>query len=292
MTFTLAAFLIVLGTSLGWSVLDLLRKVLVRAISPVALLFLLALAQSLVFVVWVALDPGARLTGAYWLPALGSIAFNVVANVAFIKALSLAPLSLTVPLLSLTPALAALTAVPLVGELPSPLQAAGIGLVVAGALYLHLEDDNTSLAALVRALRRSRGTQLMVLVAVGWSVAIPLDKLALAASSGSVHALGLSFGVALGALAILVARRQLGDLRAALRVPGPLAAAFAVSAVSTALQLLALLVAWVSLVETFKRAVGNMMSVVFGRWIFDEPVTGHKVAAVGLMIAGVVLIST
>lgn len=291
MTLTLIALLVVLGTSLGWSILDLLRKMLVGTVRPVALLFLMTIAQSAVFVVWVTLDSGAHLTSGYWLPALGSVALNVVANVAFIEALALAPLSLTIPLLSLTPALAALAAVPLVEELPSPLQTSGILMVVAGALYLSLDGDRTSLANLWRALRRQRGTQLMVVVAVAWSLAIPLDKLALKQSSISVHSLGLTFGVALGCLAILLARRQLGDLAAVRRVPGLFAASLAVSSVATALQLVALTMAWVSLVETFKRGFGNLTSIVFGRAFFGEPVTAPKLVAVGLMVAGVVLIA-
>ncbi len=291
MTLTFIVFLVVLGTSLGWSVLDLLRKMLVGTIRPVALLFLMTIAQSAVFAVWVAADSGAHLEAGYWLPALGSVALNVIANVAFIEALALAPLSLTIPLLSLTPALAALAAVPLVGELPSPIQTFGILLVVAGALYLSLEGDRTSLANLWRALARQRGTQLMCLVAVTWSLAIPLDKLALREASTSVHSLGLTFGVALGCLVILLARRELGELAAVRRVPGLFAASLAVSSVALALQLMALTMAWVSLVETVKRGFGNVMSVVFGRAFFGEPVTRPKLVAVGLMVTGVVLIA-
>ena len=291
MTLTLIAFLVILGTSLGWSVLDLLRKMLVGTVRPVALLFLMTIAQSAIFVVWVAADSGAHLEPGYWVPALGSVALNVIANVAFIEALALAPLSLTIPLLSLTPALAALAAVPLVGELPSPVQTFGILMVVAGALYLSLEGDHTSLANLWRALRRQRGTQLMCLVAVAWSLAIPLDKLALRQASTSVHSLLLTFGVSLGCLAILLARGEIGDLVAVRRVRGLFAASFAVSSLATALQLLALTMAWVSLVETFKRGFGNLAAIVFGRAFFGEPVTRPKMVAVGLMVTGVVLIA-
>lgn len=291
MTVSALALAAVIGTSLGWSVLDLLRKLLVRTLSPVALLFLLTLAQSLLFAVWVWLDAEARLGPGYWLPALGSVALNVVANVAFIQALSLAPLSLTIPLLSLTPALATLVSVVLVGELPSAPQILGILLVVVGALILHLDEGWRSLSALGRALGRNRGSQLMLLVAVMWSTAIPLDKLAVGASSSSVHALGLSLGVALGSLAILLVRGRLGEVRAVVRVPGLFLASLAVSAVSLALLLVALTVAWVSFVETLKRVIGNLLSVAFGRWFFGEAVTVQKLAAVTLMIAGVVLVS-
>lgn len=288
MTLSLAALFVILGTSFSWAALDLLRKLLVRTIRPVALLVLLSLAQTAVFAVWVAVDAGARITAAYWWPALGSVALNIVANVAFIEALRRAPLSLTIPLLSLTPALATLLAVPLVGEVPTFLQGLGVALVVAGALALNL--DGTTIAGLGRALAHQRGTQLMVVVAVGWSLASPLDKLALAAATSSVHSFGVSLGVALGSLAILAVRRQLGDLRAAARAPALTAAALAVAVVGLAFNFLALTMAWVALVETFKRAIGNLTSVVLGRAFFGEPVTAVKVAAVCAMALGVGLI--
>lgn len=122
MTLSLTALAVVVGTSFGWATLDLLRKLLVREMRPVALLFLLTAVQASAFAVWVAVDDGARLTAAYWWPALGSVALNVVANVAFIEALHRSPLSLTIPLLSLTPALTTLLSVPLVGEVPSLVQ--------------------------------------------------------------------------------------------------------------------------------------------------------------------------
>lgn len=291
MSLSLFAFVVILGTSLGWSILDLLRKLMLGTLRPVALICLLTSAQSLGFAVWVALDVDTMPESAYWLPAAGSILLNVVANIAFVEALAMAPLSLTIPLLSLTPAMAALVAIPVVGELPSVLQALGILLVVAGALYLNLDDGMTSLSALGRALKEHRGSQLMVLVALMWSASIPLDKVALAAAPSPVHALVLSLGVALSSFIVLLLRGQVGDLKAVGRIRGLFTASLLVSASALALQLTALTLAWVGLIETFKRVIGNLMALVLGRMFFKEAITVHKIAAVVLMILGVVLIS-
>lgn len=288
---SLAAFLVVLGTGLGWSALDLLRKLLVRDIRPTALVFLLTVAQTIVFIPWVLLDDAAHLETGYWLPALASVALNVVANVAMIQALSIAPLSLTIPLLSLTPALATLLAWPLLGEHLGIVPGTGVALVVVGAFLLNLDGEGRStLQGLLRALREKRGTQLMALTALGWSLSLPLDKMALQASSSSVHALGLSLGVALGTLGVLVVRGELGSLLAVRKKPGLLAAGFAVSAVTTALQLIAIQMVLVGLVETVKRAVGNLAALLVGRAVFDEAITVRKVVAAVVMAAGVALI--
>lgn len=62
------------------------------------------------------------------------------------------------------------------------------------------------------------------------------------------------------------------------------------SAVALVLQLMALTMAWVSVVETCKRAVGNLASVVLGRRFFGEPITLVKIVAVSAMALGVALI--
>ena len=53
-----------------------------------------------------------------------------------LRGMRLAPLSVAVPLLSLTPAFTALAAIPLLGERPSPSDFTGILLVVSGAIIL------------------------------------------------------------------------------------------------------------------------------------------------------------
>jgi uncharacterized membrane protein len=139
MTLAPGALAVTLGTSLAWSGFDSLRKALVRQLAPLPLLFLLTAASLPVLGLWALWDGRmglAALTPAYLAPALASIALNVISNLAFVEALRRAPLSATVPLLSLTPVFSALVAIPLLGELPTPLTALGILLVVVGTFWL------------------------------------------------------------------------------------------------------------------------------------------------------------
>jgi multidrug transporter EmrE-like cation transporter len=64
---------------------------------------------------------------------------------------------------------------------------------------------------------------------------------------------------------------------------------FAVAAL--ALQMVALQWLWVAVLETLKRAFGVLGSVAFGRAFFLEPITGRKLVAGGLMIAGTTLLA-
>lgn len=251
----------------------------------------LVAGQAPPFAVWAAVDGGFAYGVGYWAPALGSVAVNFVANLAFIHAFRVAPISLAIPLLSLTPVATALLSVPMLGELPTAVEWAGIALVVAGAVLLNLRAGReASFGRLLRAAARNRGVQLMLVVVLCWSLTPPLDKLALAHSTPAAHGFVLCAGVALAVLALLVAQRRAGEVRQVARAPAVYLVAVAVSVAGLALQLFAYRLVYVAFVETFKRGLGNAMALVYGRFVFAERVGWAEVAAVTLMAAGVALI--
>ena len=63
-----------------------------------------------------------------------------------------------------------------------------------------------------------------------------------------------------------------------------------VGALALALTLIAMTMVWVSLIETAKRAIGNVMAVILGRVAFGEAITRRKLIAVLVMASGVVLV--
>lgn len=278
---------LVLACSVAWSVLDLLRKRLMGAEIPAtALLVLLAAGQLPVLAAWAATHAGHHFDSGYFLPGLGAVALNVFANLAFLEAMRIAPLSLTVPLLSLTPVFTTLLAAPILGQVPTTRQVAGILLVVAGAFLLQ-PPAAAGGAGRWRRMLQERGSLLMLGVALAWSLSMPLDRLALSSASPPIHALALNGGVALAALALLAARRRVGDLAAVRRRPGLMAVTLLVAAAAVGLQLLAILEVPVGLVETVKRGLGSTLALLLGRLVFGEPITTRSVVAVTVMSAGV-----
>lgn len=254
-------------------------------------MLMLTAGQAPLFAAWAALDGGFAYGGGYWAPALGSVALNVVANLAFIHAFRVAPISLAVPLLSLTPVVTALLAIPLLGELPTAAQGLGIAMVVAGALVLNLRGGReSSFPALLRALAHDRGLHLMLIVVLCWSLTPPLDKLAMQHAAPAAHGFVLCAGVAVAVLVVLLAQRRVGEVRQVARAPWIYLLAIAVSVAGLALQLFAYRLVYVALVETLKRGLGNAMALVYGRFVFAERVGRAQVAAVALMAAGVALI--
>lgn len=284
------ALLLVVASSLGWAGFDVLRKLLVREIPPVALVFLLTVASAPLFAAWMVAEGATRITAGYWPPALGSVVLNILANLLFLQGMRIAPMSVTVPLLSLTPVFATVLAIPLLGEKPSFQAVMGILLVIAGALWLNWQPHSQESAGDPRG--KVRGAVMVTLTALFWSLTIPLDKLAVERATAQLHGTVLNGGVALGVLLVLLAQRRFGDLTHLRRVPGAFGLALVVSVLALALQLLALPLAFVGTIETLKRGIGNFMALVSGSIFFQERVTVPKVLAVALMAVGVGLILT
>src|ERR1700712_5639303 len=103
MSFLAGPLLILFVASLASSGFDLSRKLLVRHLAPVPMVVLLAFASIPLFGAMVVAEGRATVAPGYYAPALGSVLLNIVANFTFLQAVRISPLSVTVPLLSLTP---------------------------------------------------------------------------------------------------------------------------------------------------------------------------------------------
>lgn len=280
LTFTVAC-------SLGWVGLDASRKALVRDVDPLPLLVLLTLGQLPLFLAWAFTDPVWITSTDYALPGAASVILNLLANVLYLHAVRVSPLSLTVPLLSFVPVFAVVAANPLLGQLPNWSQIAGIAFVVLGALALNAgRAPDRGPLGLVRALLRERGSLPMLGTALCWSLTIVADKLATDHASYAAHGVVLNAGIGGVGVAWLAVRRDLGKLGSVRRVwkPGLLAIGFAT--VGLGGQLVAVQHMLVALVEALKRAIGLVGSVTVGRLMFGEPITTAKIVAVVLMAAG------
>jgi drug/metabolite transporter (DMT)-like permease len=294
MSIALGPLLLLLAMGLASSGFDLFRKLLVRHLAPVPMVVLLALASVPLFGGLLVLQGGVTVSAGYWLPAVGSVVLNLVANLTFLQAVRISPLSVTVPLLSLTPVFTTLLGFLLLGERPSNAAVLGIVMVVAGAFWLNLSRGDApggdSAQPFWRAAAAQPGAWLMAGTALLMSCTIPLDKLAVGHANPPFHGLVLCAGIALGSLGVLVAQGRLGELAGIRQGWGPFLLALVSSTLALGLQLVALKLVLVSVVETVKRGVGNLMAVVLGRAVFGEAVTLSKLGAAALMAAGVALI--
>jgi drug/metabolite transporter (DMT)-like permease len=283
----LPAFAAIAVASLGWAALDALRKALTAHVRPVPLAALLAAGQLPLFATWVFLSGETRVAAGYVLPGAATIALNVAANLLFLHAVHVSPLSATIPFRSFTPVFATAFSAVVLGERPDPSDLAGIVLVVLGGLFVNLRWDGAARSA---ALLREPGSLMMTGVALLWSLTSVLDKRALAFAGVPTHAAIQCGGVALVLLLVLAARGRLADLRVRAPARGRLAFALVAAGVGLSFQFLALRLTLVGLVEALKRSIGMLFAVGVGRLAFGEPLTAGKIAGVILMSTGVALI--
>lgn len=280
MTSTLA-FQLAAAAALGWALYDVARRALATHLTAWVLVAATTLGALPPLLAWALVAGDWRISAAYWAPGLASVALNVAANFCYFRAFQMAPISVTLPMLSFTPLFASLLGALFLGETIDARAATGAALVVLGGLALGLRSGG---------LRFEPGSAMMLVVALLWSATLLLDKRAMALTSLQIHALVLNAGVAVGGLIALALVGRVGELRAVGGHWGGLAVAVAIGASALALQLYALRELPVGIVETVKRGVGGLSAVLLGRLLYAEAITLRKLAAVAMMAVGVALI--
>ena len=216
------AFAFALCSSLSWAGLDATRKLLSTQVSAVALVTVLSAGQIPIYLAWWAADPGTIQSVDYVGPALIEIALNVAANLLFVRAVEVSPLSVTIPFLSFTPVFATAIAIPLLAEFPNPVQYGGIAAVVVGALILGAGEamrQGRGPFGIVAALVQERGALYMLAVAFFWACTIAIDKAAMKYAALPVHALIQNGAVGVLLFFYLLARGRAAELGAVRKRP-------------------------------------------------------------------------
>lgn len=273
-----------LGAAFAFTGFDVTRKQVSQHIGAFALAAWLALGSLPFLGAW-ALYTGIVWSPAWWGPGLGAVALQGGANLIFLVALKIAPLSRTVPFLALTPVLSAGGAWAILGETPSVQGLVGMVLVTAGAFALALERAPGD-----AGFRFEKGSLLAVLVATMWATGAVVDKAALEAANPPTHAFLTTAGMmGLGTVATVALQGPRAMRLPRVALPRLLASCF-FGAAAMGLQLSALTFIQVSAVETVKRGVGGFAALVLGRVAFGETIHLRAVLAVAVMTIGTLLV--
>ena len=122
--------------SLAFAGLDATRKELLRTYSPLSLLAVLSLCQSILYGVWVWADGWAISWSEYAWVLAALVILQTAANLLLMKALEISELGRVIPFLSLTPVLTGLSGMLGLDQQPEAEQWVGIGLVTIGSVGL------------------------------------------------------------------------------------------------------------------------------------------------------------
>jgi drug/metabolite transporter (DMT)-like permease len=269
----------------------LTKRALVRSNEYLAAWFRLLFSLPLLLLIWTAV-PTPKLDSAFYSAFTLSLPLEMAAMILYVKALKVSPLSLTLPFLSLTPVLLIVVSYLILGEKVSLQGSVGIAVLAAGGYTLHIHEIRNGLWMPFRAIRREKGSMLMIAVAVIFSVTATLGKMAIEHSSplffGITYFCALTFLFA--PIALWMGRHEMkqfiftGQYKR-LFLPG-LLYSIMIASHMTALNLTK--VAYMISVKRTSLVIG----VLYGYFLFRETNIGERVFGALLMLTGFILIVT
>lgn len=124
-----------------------------------------------------------NLTKEFWFALLIGGGLNAICTILYMKAIKQSALSLTVPLVALTPMFLLLTSPYMVGEFPEVNGVLGIALIVIGSYVLNFNAAARGYFAPFQALLQEPGPRLMLITAFLWSITANCDKIGIQNSS-------------------------------------------------------------------------------------------------------------
>tara|TARA_B100000530_G_C15831597_1_gene437651 strand:+ start:104 stop:964 length:861 start_codon:yes stop_codon:yes gene_type:complete len=273
-----------------WAAFDLTRKLTLEKINSINLLLIFTLAQCLLFSIWLFYDDFSIDLKQYLLPGLILIFIGLLSAILFLKAIKQSDLSLTIPLLSLSPMFSSIFSLFFLNEKLSNIQYSGVFLIIFGTLVLY--SKKLSLNEILKSFKiilNNNSAKLMIIVSIIWSLTPVLDKLCLKNSSINIHGLIQSFGMVI-ALAFLLKKNSKAEIRSIKKNWQIILLTISMGTIATILQFYAILSSYVPIMESIKRSVGQLSSVFLGKLFFNEEVTKPKVMGVIILSIGVYFI--
>lgn len=239
-----------------------------------------------------------EIQSGFWLALLVGGSLNILAFTLYVRALKLADLSLTVPLVTLTPLFLLVTSPLLVAEWPTVADAVGVLLLVVGSYVLNLTAEPVSSSAGAKrnaiapllAMAQNPGSRLMLCVAFIWSITSNFDKIGVVNSSPLLWAIALFSVIAAGMVPFVFLRPTSRGLPPLLSQWKLLAITGGFNAVGITFQMLALPLAPVAQVIAVKR-MSALLSVLLGHFFFGEKGLSARLLGAGIMVAGVAIMA-
>ena len=280
------SILICIISAFFWAAFDLTRKLSLQKISSVSLLLIFTLGQTLIFGSWVFYEDPFLNVKSYIIPGLALIIISLFSALLFLKAIKQSDLSLTIPLLSLSPLFSSLFSLIFLNEKLSYFQYIGVFLIIFGTLILY--SKRITLGEILKSFKvliNNKSARLMFVVSLIWSLTPVLDKLCLKNSSINIHGFIQSFGLVILLTFLLKSeRREITDLKKNWKL---ILITTLTGIIATVLQFYAILFNYVPIMEAIKRSIGQLSSVIVGKLFFKEKITKPKILGVLILSSGV-----
>ena len=281
--------LICIVSAFFWAAFDLTRKLTLEKISSINLLLIFTITQLIIFLIWLFFEDFSINLIPYLLPGITLIIIGLFSALLFLKAIKQSDLSLTIPLLSLSPMFSSLFSFFFLNEQLSNIQYLGIFLIISGTLILYSKKLTIyEIFKSFKIILKNSSAKLMVLVSIIWSLTPVLDKICLKNSSVNIH----GFIQSLGMITLLIFlfkkdKVQTENTKKNWRI---ILLTVFIGSTATILQFYAILTNYVPIMESIKRSIGQLSSVFLGKIFFNEEVNKPKVVGVIVLSIGVYFI--
>ena len=248
------------------------------------------LIQALIFFFWCIKESFSFDIISYFLPGIFSVLTGVIAALIFLKSLKESEISLTIPLLSLSPLFSSLFSWIFLGEALSLLQYIGIFIIITGILILY--SEKLQLLYFLKSIiniKDNKSVKLMTIVAFLWSLTPVLDKMCLQHSSINIH--GLVQAICIFGILFFFSKKELKVLKNLNKTNLILIfITVSIGASAIILQFFSITMTYVPIMESIKRATGQFGALFFGKIFFNESITRQKVLGIVLITTGVFLL--
>ncbi len=136
-----------------------------------------------VFLVILMLIDIPDLDRTFWSATLIALPLEITAIILYTKALKTSPISLTMPLLALTPLFLIFISYIILGERVSISGGVGVFLIVIGSYTLNIHKIRQALTEPIKAIFKEKGSVMIIIVAFIFSITSSLGKMAIEHSS-------------------------------------------------------------------------------------------------------------
>ena len=225
----------------------------------------------------------------FWMTILLLAPLDIIALVLYVRSIRISPLSLTLPFLSLTPAFLIPVGWILLKEQVDLVGVTGIGLIILGGYFLHLNTIREGWLTPFRTIFKEKGSRFMILVAMIYSVTSSLGKVAILHSSPPAF-VGIYFLILAAAFSPIVLWRSrlfLPQLKS--HLPACCIIGFFVG-IEVFFHALAISQAEVAYMIAVKRT-SILFGMAYGFFIFRETYFRQRISAGLIMLTGIVLLS-
>ncbi len=225
----------------------------------------------------------------FWIYVILSIPLNGLGFLLHMRAIQISPLSLTLPYLAFTPVFIFFTGYVVLGEIPSSWGVAGVCIIVIGSYVLNIDPNVSSAWAPLQAFGREKGSKVMLVVALIYSVGSVAGKKAILHSSVMFFTVTFFIGMNICFIAGMMLLRKV-HLRGMFHGPvkgmvsGGLLFAHAVChgwaiSMTQAVYMIAV------------KRMSILFGIIYGGLFFREKHIRYRLFGAGLMVAGAALVS-